>query len=216
MPVTVGNTVYGAPGTDPSAQIKKLVEALKDVGLQVGPFGRILAGWIKSGNHVYLNYNELAADLSQQHAKGQQINDIGDMLEATAAQYLGAWTGRSGGGVPHWASGFVEFPPGGQDPNVYQRDAVTGGRAAVSTAVKPDIWSEDVLGIVGGPAKDRNLQKFETICHDLVRVSLSHGKRPVVFAALGAVETVTSARDIVGASNTYVQDRVGGGWRPLG
>ncbi|MEW1616625.1 MULTISPECIES: hypothetical protein [unclassified Streptomyces] len=75
--------------------------------------------------------------------------------------------------------------PGGQDPNVYAQDG-TGQFAAGTTPLKVDIWSEDLLGIVGGPAKDERLEHFTRICNDLVRICASHNKRPVVFTAFGS------------------------------
>ncbi|MEW1614712.1 MULTISPECIES: hypothetical protein [unclassified Streptomyces] len=217
MTIIVGGMVFGGPNpSTPGQQIPLLVQALTQAGITVGSYGRILATWIKSADpHTFTSYAELVQKLTQLRAVGAQINQTGDDLENSAAATVGAWPGRGAGQVPTWAADFARIPAGGQDPNVYAANGA-GQIALASAPVKPDIWSEHLLGIVGGRAKEVHLAKFTTICHDLVRVCASHGKRPVVFTAFGATDTTTTARAIVGAENTYVQDVTGGPWRPLG
>ncbi|RPK67627.1 hypothetical protein EES43_02920 [Streptomyces sp. ADI96-02] len=217
MTIIVGNVVFGGPNpTTPGQQVQILVNALTAAGIQVGAYGRLLATRIKSDTpYQYASYAELAQDLTERRDAGAQINAVGDGLEAKAAAAVGAQTGRGGGQLPAWAVPFAVMPAGHQDPNVYARNGA-GQRDVTSTPVKPDIWSDGLLGIVGGPAKDKNIQKFTTICHDLVRVCTSHQVRPVVFAAFGSQASVTEAVGIVGAKNTYVQDTKDGDFRPVG
>ncbi|MFQ3559024.1 hypothetical protein QZN11_19780 [Streptomyces gramineus] len=216
MTIIVDTTVFGGPNpTTPGKQVELLVGALRSAGVNVGSYGNILARWVKDPNpHYFVNYEELAMKLSSAEAVGAQRNAVGDMREADACAAVNAWTGRSGLAAPAWAAGFYDVPPGGQDPTVWARQA-DGTRNRMAAPVKADIWSESLLGIVGGGAKDGRIGDFQRVCGELRIVCDSHRIRPVVFAAFGATDSRGRAAMVVGADNTYVQDVHGGPWRRM-
>ncbi|MEU0896705.1 hypothetical protein [Streptomyces massasporeus] len=214
MTITVGATVFGGPNpTTPGQQVKLLVDALIAAGVRLGSYGNILARWIKDvADHPFPDYAALAAALAGAEAVGAQRNAVGDRREADACKVVNAWVGRGGGPAPAWAVGFHDLPPGGQDPTVWARQA-DGSRNVKAAPVKVDIWAEDLLGIVGGGAKDGRINDFARVCEELRIVCASHGIRPVVFAGFGANDSRDRAVAVVGAQNTYVQDVNDGPWR---
>lgn len=214
MTITVGTTVFGGPNpTTPGQQVKLLVDALTAAGIAVGSYGNILARWIKDVvDHPFADYADLAANVSKAEAVGARRNAVGDRREADACKAVNARLGRGGGPAPAWAAGFYDLPPGGQDPTVWARQA-DGSRDRRAAPVKVDIWSEDLIGIVGGGAKDGRINDFARVCEELRIVCASHGIRPVVFAGFGANDSRDRAVAAVGPQNTYVQDADGGPWR---
>ncbi|MFF7738284.1 hypothetical protein [Streptomyces sp. NPDC007984] len=216
MTITVGATVFGGTNpTTPGQQVKLLVDALTAAGVVLGSYGNILARWIKDAkDHPFPDHVSLAAALSGAEAVGAQRNAVGDRREADACQVVNAWVGRGGRPAPAWADGYHDLPPGGQDPTVWARQA-DGTRDPRAAPVKVDIWSEDLLGIVGGGAKDNKIMDFGRVCQELQIVCASHGIRPVVFAAFGANDSRDRAVDAVGAQNTFVQDVSDGPWRRM-
>ncbi|WP_411120068.1 hypothetical protein [Streptomyces sp. 058-1L] len=216
MTIVVGTVRYEPAGRDPRVAIEQLVRELKGAGLQAGAFGRHLAKQILDPQpHPYTDYLDLVDRLTEMRVNGASRSQAGDDLEASAAQHLGAWTGRTGG-IPGWAQADARTSPGGQDPVLYAFGAVAAMKnGTVNTApASVDLWSDDVVGIVGGRAKDDNREKYVAACRTLAMVAQSHSKRPVVFAAHGsAPASVQVAIDAVGPANTFVQDAPGGPWR---
>ncbi|MFJ5646164.1 hypothetical protein [Streptomyces sp. NPDC093223] len=213
MTIIVGTTEFGGSNpTTPGKQIELLLGALRNAGMNPGSHGSLLARWIKDPRpHHFVDYADLVAKLSAAGTVGAQRQAVGDRREADACAAVNAWTGRSGRPAPAWAAGFYTLPPGGQDPTVWARN-IDGTPNRIAAPVKVDIWSDSLLGIVGGGAKDGRIGDFQRICGELRIVCESHRIRPVVFAGFGANESRNRAAATIGADNTYVQEVDGGPW----
>ncbi|AWW43343.1 hypothetical protein [Streptomyces cadmiisoli] len=214
MTIVVGTVRYEPAGKNPRMAIEQLVAALRAAGLGSGAFGRHLSRQILAPtDHLYASYQELVASLTDMQVNGAARQQGGDNTEESAAQHVGAWTGR-GNAWPTWAQADTQLAPGGQDPTLYAQGS---GPTKQGAPVKVDIWSEHLVGIVGGAAKNDNVEKFINACKTLRKVADSHGKQAVVFAAFGTSQPIVDCAVVaVGAPHTYVQDAPGGPWRPKG
>lgn len=187
-----------------------LAPVVQGKGSDLKELGRRLSTLLKDQNdHPYLNIDALADDLILVVGYGKARQQKGKDLEESAAVVIGGIIAR-GNSIPGWAKPYVK-DNGSQDPDLYSTDL-----GNVSLTVKPDVWSDTAVGIVGGAAKDNNLGNFKGICRQLFDICATYNKQAVVFAHhTTPVEVTDAAAGIVGPANVLIYG-ANDQWQPMG
>jgi hypothetical protein len=200
-------TTYGSD-TLPEL-VAELTVAVVSQGSELSRLGRRLGRLAHdTADHPFDNVAALAAHLIATVGIGEERQQRGGDLEASAAAYIGGTVAR-GNDVPEWARPYVKVK-GKQDPDLYSTDL-----ANTALTIKADVWSDGAVGIVGGAAKAKNEGKFKGICGQLRRICDDHGKQALVFAHHETPPNITrAAANAVGAGNVLIFG-VDGQWTPL-
>lgn len=189
--------------------VKKLVaeaglapdEAEKQEKEQLGQVGKRMGTLLKPSNpkiEEFADARAMVVALLSSYAIGAQQQKVGDDLEALAASHIGGGVAK-GDTIPAWAVAFVKNNGNNKDPDLFTNDQRTG------ESIKPDVWSDTQVGIVGGAAKAKDLGNFIERATRLSRVCGALRKTALVFAADNTPAQVTeAARGIVGADNVLV------------
>ena len=172
-------TVYNNPSQTPTV-INHIEAEGEEWDKQLG---RTLANFLSRGDHgPYDTYTDLLEDLRGRRGAGLRAQEEGKARERRVAA-------TSGGEVA--------------DTGRYGQDEIKRIHGS-ARHVKLDTQGSGYYGIVGGPAKARNLEKFRGICRDLRAVSEQDGKEPRVYCTADTpVSVINAATAIVGAGNVY-------------
>jgi hypothetical protein len=170
---------------DGGDKIKAVVEVMRSDGVTTSA-GKVLKNWLSSGSHgPFATSADLRDALEKRSNKGAEINKLGKEREESVATGLGGSVAAVG--------------KYGQDEVVYLDPSSTRTN---HRHVKLDVKNDTVYGIVGGAAKANNLEKFASICRDLLVISEAHGKTAQVFCASNTPDSVIeTAIGIVGEGN---------------
>ena len=175
-----------------------LLAQLTADGIAIGPLGSLLFKWVSDAEpRDFKTSKELYDALVKTSDVGRQIQDRGDLLEQEAARVIGGEVAEGGkfGGDPELHS--AARPHQHVKLDVLRRRDRTKGI---------DPANLEVVGIVGGGAKAKNLGKFKTICIELRAICDEFQLRPVVFASeTTPQQVIDTALPIVGAGNVYVR-----------
>lgn len=201
MPITMLNTSTTYTNANVGDLIKLLTPELVSRGRSLKELGRRLGQMVKPGSAAasFAGISDLADHLIKTYDSGVSRQARGDELENLAAQYIGGSMAK-GDTIPDWAVPFVKNNGNDRDPDLYET-----AQKDTALTIKPDVWSDSVVGIVGGAAKDGNLGKFKGICGQLNDLCQIHGKTPMVFAD-GATpqRVIDAAKEAVGGANVLV------------
>lgn len=200
MPIMLTDT--GTTYTTQNAGVlaKLLVPVLKGKGRDLKELGGRLGAMIKPTSPLkeFGNLDELADYIISSYDAGKLKQAAGDDLENLAADYLGGSVAK-GDTIPAWAVDVVKNNGNDADPDLYAGPGRTGA------TVKPDVWSDAAVGIVGGAAKADNLPKLNAICGQLALVCDAHNKTPLVFCTGDTpVEVLDTVAEHVGKENVLI------------
>ena len=150
------------------------------------PLGSTLAKMLSNKTVTYgpyADYGALLRDLKARRAAGTSAQEKGKERERNVAV-------SSGGKIA--------------DEGRYGQDVTVHLDPTSHRHVKLDTQGDTYYGIVGGPAKAANLDKFVAICRDLKVISEAHHKQPRVYCTRDTpAEVVEAAEAVVGVSNVY-------------
>ena len=136
-------------------------------------------------------YVELIQRLRDNLGAGKEVQERGAERENAAAAHVPGGGGsvprrgldKGGLGEPEWCKGpWLKLRSAKADPDVFNK---VGNAQKGTVSTKPDVWSENGLGIVGGPAKAEDMPIFKERCASLKAVCDSHGKQAWVFFSRG-------------------------------
>ena len=173
----VDKTEYSAPSETPA-----VIAAIKEEGgAWEAELGGTLAKMISKNDYgPYTDHLALLEAIKSTRGAGKNAQAVGKQREDSVAEATGASVAATG--------------KYGQDETVHLHGS--------DRHIKLDVNGNGIYGIVGGPAKAANLEKFRGICRDLAAISAQDQKTPQVFCSHDTpLEVVHAAMDIVGPEN---------------